>query len=160
MVKSVSKDAMRMCEDPTMTVMAKSRNYIYKNQICDLCNSKAYESPISKCYLQGYFKPNYNLLTQHNCEHGYMDVIANYPFRNEFCQECNTPNISLLYINSHVHYMPLFSMQGLIWSSDVFSSSVMPYEGPDLEIPETPFTQCNEKSFVDVYEVCKIIYFT
>jgi hypothetical protein len=96
MALSVSEDARKMCEDPTMTVMATSRNYIYKNQICDVCNSEIFEDPISKCYLEGYYKPYYSLLTQNNCENGNVDNLANYPFRNAFCQKCNTPTYSRL----------------------------------------------------------------
>jgi hypothetical protein len=146
MAMTVSEDAQNLCEDPTMIVMAKSLNYKYRNQICDMCNSKTFEDPISKCYLEEHLKPNYSQLTLNKCEHGNEDDMAQYPYRNTFCQECN----DVSHLQGRYGYREIFS-----YSRNSFQiSNTKPYKVPDLELPEIPLEQCNERDFMDVYEVC------
>ncbi|XP_061175569.1 uncharacterized protein LOC133184496 [Saccostrea echinata] len=82
MVKSVSQDVLTMCEDPLMSIMAKSRNYIYKNQICDICNTEVFEEPLGVCT-----NPEFDYL-RIPCEYGELNIDY-YPHKNIFCKSCN-----------------------------------------------------------------------
>ncbi|XP_056017566.1 uncharacterized protein LOC125668152 [Ostrea edulis] len=132
MAMSVSESARRMCEEPTMNIMAKSRNYIYKNQICDMCNSAIYEDPISKCYLQNNLKRNSNPTFLYYCEHG-DDDIQYYPFRNIFCKQCNL--VSVATQDSELTYREIFAFVYI----------------PN-KVLEKSSEQCVEGYFKDVYE--------
>lgn len=58
---------------------------MYKNLICDLCNSEIFEEFILNCYFKDLDVSN---LDRYNCENGNLDVYF-YFFKNRYCKICN-----------------------------------------------------------------------
>lgn len=85
----VSQNALALCEDSKINTMTTSKNEIYKNVICDVCNSGIYEDPISKCNVTGKWENNAaDSSIKDKCENGTLDKHS-YPFKNRFCKSCN-----------------------------------------------------------------------
>lgn len=84
-MKYVSTHARKLCEDPNIDVMAKSSNYLYKNQICDLCNSEVYEDPVGVCLVD----QNLTYIDLVLCEQGDLETEY-YPFKNFYCKGCGS----------------------------------------------------------------------
>ncbi|XP_061175173.1 uncharacterized protein LOC133184227 isoform X2 [Saccostrea echinata] len=146
MATSVSENARIMCEDPTMTVMAKSSNYYYRNQICDLCNNKVYEEPISKCNLFGESKLPNTDNTSFRCEHGELDTRS-YPFKNMYCVRCN-PVIRVTSVKDNEWSIPNFSYR------ELFSI----YRTVD-KMSDISKGECSEREYYDAYKTrCRKLY--
>lgn len=139
LVKSVSENARKMCENTGRLIMKKSRNYLYKNQICDLCNSETFEDPVGFCFTGN----QQNIISYVNgCRFDILDMQA-YPFKNNFCWECNAFYTSRdLGLNEiMVSYRDLFSF-----------SEKKTYNVKSLE------SHCSEKEFKDVLKVSAFIF--
>lgn len=144
-VKSVSNAARRMCEDPAMNIMATSQNFIYQNQICDLCNSIVYEDPIGICIIsnENSREKSMNSLL---CKFGELETEF-YPFKNEYCQRCNIRgDIFRNYSSSQDSLFALTSYRQLFSTLNVARK-------------KTEFTaaDCKENEFYDKYQVILVI---
>lgn len=129
-VKSFSENARKLCEDTGRLVMKKSRNYLYKNQICDLCNSETFEDPLGICYTEN----QQNIISYANeCKFGVLDVRS-YPYKNYFCSKCNESSTSI-------------GFTGIISYRDLFSfSEKITYNVKSVE------TDCSEKDFKNFFK--------
>lgn len=91
---TVSKNSIALCENPTMNIMAQSKNTMYRNIICDLCNSEFLEEPISQCNVTGNWTidienvRNGAIFYKFRCAVALLDP-KEYPFKNAFCRTCN-----------------------------------------------------------------------
>lgn len=91
---SVSKNSIALCENPTMNIMTQSKNTIYRNIICDLCNSEFLEEPISQCNLTGNWIIDISDVSKgvnfykFRCVNDLFDPLE-YPFKNAYCKTCN-----------------------------------------------------------------------
>jgi hypothetical protein len=116
---TVSQSALALCENPKIDTMIKSKNEVYKNAICDVCNSAIYEDPISKCNLTGEWKkddveaPSESVI-EFLCGFVVLDK-SYYPFKNAYCESCNVRKKSK-YFGEVYHpktYRQLFSVMDL-----------------------------------------------
>lgn len=80
-----------MSESINRNLMAKSLNFIYKNQICDLCNSDVFEEPILICFIPAKDVSNAD---QYNCENGNWNEET-YPFKKH--------NVNRAFLHIHVY---------------------------------------------------------
>ncbi|XP_062594943.1 uncharacterized protein LOC134256302, partial [Saccostrea cucullata] len=137
MVESVSQDVLTMCEDPLMNIMAKSRNYLYKNQICDVCNTEVYEEPLGVCT-----DPDFDYLGT-ICEYGELDLDY-YPYENIFCMQCNP------FDKGGGKLDPVSGMRSYRNIFSIFDTE---------ERDEQTTTECKESEFLDVFtKTCRKLY--
>lgn len=140
LVKSVSENARILCENTGRLVMKKSRNHLYKNQICDLCNSETFEDPVGICYTGN----QQNVISYVNgCKFDILDVRA-YPYKNNFCSICNAFYTSRDrgFSEIMVSYRDLFSF-----------SEKRTYNVQSLE------SHCSETEFKDVLKVSVLNFY-
>lgn len=120
--------------------MKKSRNHLYKNQICDLCNSETFEDPVGICYTGN----QQNVISYVNgCKFDILDVRA-YPYKNNFCSICNAFYTSRDrgFSEIMVSYRDLFSF-----------SEKRTYNVQSLE------SHCSETEFKDVLKVSVLNFY-
>lgn len=127
-----------MCENTGSMVMTKSRNYLFKNKICDFCNNKVYEDPLSKCVFH-----NLDSVFRHFsffCEVISLDVQA-YPYKNHYCRECN----ALPYHEPGGPIVPDYTLS----YRDIFSISDHISTKTDSFLSK----ECSKDTFKDTYKV-------
>ncbi|XP_019918392.3 uncharacterized protein [Magallana gigas] len=139
-VKSVSQSARFMCESIDGNLMAKSQYSMYKNPICDLCNSEIFEEPISNCYFKDLDVSN---LDRYNCENGNLDVHS-YPFKNRYCKTCNR-RIMLPQTGTDFIHNDIFK-NGLPTYRNLFVMSDTSEEDPTRQV-----VGCSRSQFKDTY---------
>lgn len=131
--KSISSESQKLCEDPLITAMAMSRNELYKNEICDMCNSEIFEDAVGVCVSDSiYFHPGLRSL----CKNGELDVRY-YPYKNYFCKECG----------QDIRFDPTLPPIGLPSYRQLFSM---------LDTPRYTVStkeDCKENEFYDDYQV-------
>ena len=136
LIESLSRSAKTLCENTGSMVMTKSRNFLFKNKICDFCNNKVYEDPLSKCVFH-----NLDRVFRHFSffpEVISLDVQA-YPYKNHYYRECNTlPETGGLIVPDYtLSYRDIFSISDQISTkTDSFLSK-----------------ECSKDTFKDTYKV-------
>nr|XP_022318461.1 uncharacterized protein LOC111121458 isoform X2 [Crassostrea virginica] len=90
---SVSESVRTLCEDPAITSMTQSKNTLYRNVMCDVCNSDVLEDPIAQCNATGKWKLLNRAFQdlafyQSKCANDPISVNT-YPFKNMNCEDCN-----------------------------------------------------------------------
>lgn len=118
---SISKNSIALCENPAMNIMTQSKNTVYRNIICDLCNSEFFEDPISQCNVTGNWiidildVRNGAEFYKRRCVSDVFDPMK-YPFKNAYCKTCNfdtAPNKDKYIIHAgdyKTSYRQLFSI--------------------------------------------------
>lgn len=118
---SISKNSIALCENPAMNIMTQSKNTVYRNIICDLCNSEFLEDPISQCNVTGNWiidildVRNGAEFYKRRCVSDVFDPMK-YPFKNAYCKTCNfdtAPNKDKYIIHAgdyKTSYRQLFSI--------------------------------------------------
>lgn len=146
-VKSLSESVRFMCESMNGNLMANSQNSMYKNPICDLCNSEIFEEPISNCYMQDL---DFSNSDKYNCENGNLDVHS-YPFKNKYCKTCNT-----LYISYDLSYQ--INIDKVVSEVDYIEQPLLPslrnlfgMSDTSKEHPTRQITGCSRSEFKDTY---------
>nr|XP_022313281.1 uncharacterized protein LOC111118229 isoform X2 [Crassostrea virginica] len=136
-IVTMIRAAKTLCENTGRMVMKKSSNYLYKNKICDFCNNKVYENPLSKCYSFGNTLENDTEVLL--CEETPSDVQA-YPFKNDYCRACNPTSYIIEESSiefSGISYRELFSFSEQISSKKVTLAT----------------KKCSEEEYKDTYKV-------
>lgn len=149
-VKSVSESARFMCESIYGNLIAKSLNFIYRNQICDLCNSDVFEEPISGCFISDKDASNAD---QYNCKNGNLEEQT-YPFKNTYCELCNSAHVCS---KRHFCEMDLNECTGFGCLNSKGRPSYRELFGTSDTSKERPVSrgmECSRSEFKDTYTVC------